>query len=70
MQKKCIWPLMVLLMASLWLSPASAADAPEAVVPNSLFQFDPVVEGMMVTHDFIIQNKGQAELKITKVRTG
>ncbi len=70
MQKKCTWPLLALVMVSLWLSPAIAADAPEAVVPNAVFQFDPVVEGMMVTHDFVIQNKGQAELNITKVRTG
>ena len=70
MQQKYIRPLVGLVMVLLMEPAALAADVPEAVVPSSEFQFDPVVEGMMVTHDFVIQNKGQAELKINKVRTG
>jgi hypothetical protein len=39
-------------------------------VPETRFQFGPVLEGTEITHDFIVQNKGTTPLKIEKVRTG
>ncbi len=43
---------------------------PLAFLPESEYEFSPVLEGTTVTHDFIIQNKGDAELKINRVKTG
>jgi len=40
------------------------------IVSESLYKFDPVLEGTEITHDFIVQNKGTAPLKIETVRTG
>ena len=49
----------------------NAADtAPEAFVPQKHHTFPSTMDGAKVLHDFIIQNKGDAPLKITKVRTG
>lgn len=42
---------------------------PVAYLPVSRYEFTPVLEGQEVTHDFVIQNKGEALLKVQKVRT-
>jgi hypothetical protein len=44
--------------------------SPKAVVPVSRFEFESVVEGHQVVHEFRIQNQGQAPLEIEKVKTG
>jgi hypothetical protein len=41
-----------------------------AYFPKRSHQFEPVVEGIKVTHDFVVQNKGNDILKIRDVRTG
>jgi hypothetical protein len=48
----------------------SAEKRPLAFIPEQTYEFVPVVEGSLVTHDFIIQNKGTAPLVIEKVKTG
>jgi hypothetical protein len=40
------------------------------LIPDSRYTFSPVLDGTEVTHDFVIQNKGDAPLAIEKVRTG
>lgn len=44
--------------------------SPLAFVQAGRYEFAPVLEGTTITHDFIIQNKGTAPLKIEKVRSG
>ena len=43
---------------------------PHAVVSNPIYKFASVIEGKKITHDFIIQNKGNSVLNIEKVKTG
>ena len=43
---------------------------PSAYLPVDNYEFDPVVEGVEIDHQFIIQNKGTADLNIEKVKTG
>ncbi len=53
--------------------PASAAEAvenPGAVVPELKYEFDPVVDGIEITHDYVIKNTGNGPLTIHKVKTG
>ena len=45
-------------------------ENPVAFLPEQIFEFEPVLEGAVVIHDFIIENKGTAPLVIHKVRTG
>lgn len=47
---------------------ATAAKTPKAVVPESIYRFDPVDEGTDIQHDFVIENRGQAPLVIEKVQ--
>lgn len=47
----------------------SPSDFPSASVPQPLYEFEPVVDGTQVIHDYIIQNKGTATLEIQKVKT-
>ena len=42
---------------------------PLAHLPALRYEFEPVLEGRQVTHDFIVQNKGSAMLEIQKVKT-
>lgn len=41
---------------------------PTAVFPETRYQFEPIVEGNEIKHDFIIENHGDAPLVIDKVR--
>lgn len=43
--------------------------SPETVVPAPDFNFGEVLEGEIVTHEYVIENKGTAPLKILEVRT-
>ncbi len=56
------------------INPDSSADHIEfsgnAVAVDPVFEFDPVLEGETVVHEFTIKNTGMDELKILKVRTG
>lgn len=49
---------------------ATDAGVPGVKVPDSSFTFSPVVEGTQVVHSFVVENRGSAELKIEKVKTG
>jgi hypothetical protein len=44
--------------------------APSAVLPLNKWEFESVVDGTAVVHEFVIQNKGDAPLNISKVKTG
>ena len=48
----------------------AGSPAPKAVVPEPDFNYGTVAEGAKITHTFVIQNKGDAKLLITKVETG
>ena len=43
---------------------------PSAYLPLDNYEFDTVVEGTEIDHQFIIQNKGTAPLNIENVKTG
>ena len=43
---------------------------PSAYLPVDNYEFDPVIEGAEIDHQFIIQNKGTAPLNIENVKTG
>ena len=45
-------------------------DSPAAVLPEANYRFDTAIEGEIVRHDFILYNKGSAELTIEKIKTG
>ena len=45
-------------------------QTPSVLIPESRYTFSPVLDGTEITHDFVIQNKGDAPLAIEKVRTG
>ena len=48
---------------------AKGDKLPSAYLPAARFEFAPVVEGQDVSHNFVIQNKGAAPLKIQSVKT-
>lgn len=75
-----IFPIMVgLISLTLLLSaaPSKAASttqsavsqkAPKVIFPSTRYEFQSVMEGVEIKHDFIIENHGEAPLVISKVR--
>lgn len=45
-------------------------SSPSAVFPQTGYEFSPVLDGAKVVHEFVIQNKGTAPLKVERVKTG
>ena len=43
---------------------------PAASIPERNFEFETVVDGVKVLHDFVIKNEGRTALDITRVKTG
>ena len=48
----------------------NSVDTPAAVVPKLHHEFEPVVDGTEITHDFTIKNTGKGPLLIQQVKTG
>ena len=70
---------LVVFMIAGWIvagSTAIAAEArktsgfPMAVFESTTYNFPTVVDGTVIVHDFIVKNRGVADLKIEKVKTG
>ena len=51
-------------------SATDSEKAPSIFLPITQWEFEPVVDGTAVARDFVIQNKGDAPLNISKVKTG
>ena len=66
---------LTLVMLLLCVAAASGANqatgpAPKLVVEDTAHSFEAVVDGTLVTHDFIVRNDGDEVLHINKVKTG
>jgi hypothetical protein len=63
---------LLIFMVSVGTAWANQPDqpAPQLVLDQTEFSFEPVVDGALVNHDFVVQNKGDAVLNIHKVKTG
>ena len=48
----------------------SAPGQPEAFLPESVFEFPPVVEGTEVVHEFVLHNRSIATLEILDIKSG
>lgn len=46
------------------------SGSPELFLPEHDYRFDTVPAGQAVNHDFTIENRGTALLRITRVKTG
>jgi hypothetical protein len=45
-------------------------QGPVAFLPEDVFEFQPVLEGSEVVHEFVIQNMGDTLLEILKIESG
>jgi hypothetical protein len=59
----------VVSLASLSLA-EEAVDSPAAYFPETAYTFQPVVSGTVISHAYVVQNRGTAVLEIQKVDTG
>jgi len=51
-------------------SVAISHKGPSVFFPSVKYEFAPVADGIVVRHNFIVQNKGDEILHINKIRTG
>jgi hypothetical protein len=49
---------------------AESDKTPKAFLPVTKWEFEPVIDGQEVVHEFNIQNRGNAPLNVEKVKTG
>ncbi|MDJ0781103.1 MAG: hypothetical protein QNJ22_03985 [Desulfosarcinaceae bacterium] len=61
--------ILLLAIGAAWASDVSQ-PAPKLVLEETAFNFDPVVDGALVNHDFAVRNEGDAVLHINQVKTG
>jgi Protein of unknown function (DUF1573) len=61
-------PSIALLFCATASSPLVAADSPHAVFSETTFQFERVLAGAVVEHDFALKNAGSAPLRIIGVQ--
>ncbi|KJS32417.1 MAG: hypothetical protein VR64_06710 [Desulfatitalea sp. BRH_c12] len=50
-------------------APDGAADSPKAVFPQPSYEFQTIIEGQEIKHDFIVENRGDAPLSILRIQT-
>lgn len=73
--------LFLLMLSFLWILPlpadttASSSESttqgtPGITIQDPSYQFDPAIEGDVVTHEFTLINSGNAPLEILKVQAG
>ena len=49
---------------------SASGTGPSAFFREDRYAFEPVLEGSEVKHDFIVENRGSADLVIDKVQSG
>ena len=48
----------------------SSVKVPKAFLPENTFEFESVIEGDKISHDFVLKNNGTAPLTIIKLEAG
>lgn len=61
--------LLLLAMHSLTIASIDQT-APKAVLSEQIFEFEPVIESTIITHDLILQNGETTPLVIHNIKTG
>ena len=61
---------LALFTTTLYAQQGFDVQQPEAFLPEASYEFEPVLEGKKIVHDFLLQNRGDAPLKIFKISTG
>jgi len=60
--------LMIINQAA--IADTSSESKPIALIVEKTFQFNPVVEGDRIHHEFILKNNGTVPLEILKIESG
>ncbi len=71
--KKWLFLLMLVFLCHPPLSAdtsASTQGTPGIDIADPGFQFDPAIEGDVITHEFTVRNTGTAPLEILKIQSG
>lgn len=60
----------ILLAPGFGLAGEPPSKTPQAFLPESAHEFQPVLEGTQVVHEFVLKNRGEAPLNILQVKSG
>jgi hypothetical protein len=61
---------MVIFISNVQAEDAQDIGRPQLIVQETIYDFGTAVEGVKVSHDFVLQNRGTSVLEIQKVKTG
>ncbi len=64
------WLIIFILSLSFITVHSEEIKGPIALIAKPVFTFNPVPEGKEITHDYLIENKGNSVLNIEKIKTG
>jgi len=72
MFRKKIYGLIILgfFLTPVWCPADQPVQSPKAVLVEHAFEFQPVLEGSEIVHQFILKNNGDAPLNILKISAG
>ena len=59
----------LLIAPSLGLALETSTNGPRAFLPESVYEFQPVLEGVQVSHEFILGNQGDEPLQIIHIKS-
>jgi len=69
---KRLWFIVLAAVAFFCLSGNTTLiyGSPKMALPEQVFNFQEVIEGRVLEHEFVIYNKGDQPLEIQQVKTG
>ena len=62
--------ILCVLVSNAFAEKTMEEKTPRAYFPENIFTFEKTLEGNEVTHDFVIENRGDAPLTVETVKTG
>ena len=70
-KKLLILSIVYIVLAPVFVSAGNTPSfGPQAFLPESVFEFHPVVEGSRIEHRFVLHNRGDAPLAILDIESG
>lgn len=65
-----LFTIICLLPGVGWTTTADQRTGPKVYLPENVYEFAPIMEGLQVVHEFTVHNKGDEPLHILKIKSG
>ena len=69
-KKKYCLIILGFVLAPVWCAAIQPNQSPKAVLVEHAFEFQPVLEGTEIAHQFVLKNQGGVPLNVLKISAG